>query len=126
MHIKSLTHKKLATTLLALLVLDGYFYGSLNSTKVAPFVLIIGLVILATNIYTLFYGVISLIRLYGIPIKKKKRVSLYATLFLGLLIALQSMGALSAKDFIVMVLLAVVGYGYVSHTGMTKQKEQNL
>lgn len=123
---RSLTHNKLVHSALALFVLDMVFYGSLNTNKVAQFMLIVGLVLLVANLYLLTYGVTSLIRLYGVPIKRKKRASLYISLFLGLLIALQSIGELSSRDTFVILLLAIVGYGYMTYVGMTKQKQQKL
>ncbi|HET8992013.1 MAG TPA: hypothetical protein VFN31_03210 [Candidatus Saccharimonadales bacterium] len=126
MPIRSLTKHKLAQSVLALFLIDFLFFGSINSTKVAPFMLIVGLIVLVMNIYFLVYGVISLIRLYGIAVKRKGRISLYSSIFLGILIALQSIGELSGRDLIVIVMLAVASYAYITYAGTAKQKEQKL
>ena len=126
MQFRSLTHNKPMRSALVLFVLDCFFYGTLNTNKVAQVMLVAGYVLLMANLYVLVYGVTSLIRLYGIELKKRKRLSLYMSLFLGLIIAIQSIGELSAHDVFVMGLLAAFGYGYITYVSMSKQKQTNL
>jgi hypothetical protein len=122
----SLTHNKLVHSALVLFVLDLIFFGSLNTSKVAQLMLVVGYILLVVNLYLVVYGAISLIRLYGVPVKRKKRLSSYASLFLGLIIALQSIGELSGHDVFVILLLAVLSYGYITYVSLAKQKDQKL
>lgn len=112
---------------LVLIVLDIILFGSLNTSRVAQVMLVAGFVLLVANLYMLVYGVTSLIRLYGIPIKRRRRLSIYISLFLGIIIALQSIGELSPRDMLVAVPLALLGYAYISYVGVNnKTNEQNI
>ena len=123
---RSLTDNKLVRYALVLFVLDIIFYGSLNPAKVAQVMLVVGYLLLMANLYLLIYGVTSLIRLYGIKLKNRKRFSLYICLFIGLIIALQSIGELSGHDVFVILLIAGFSYGYITYVGQAKQKQPNL
>jgi hypothetical protein len=61
------------------------------------------------------YSFLGVARLYGLPLKRKKRLSAYIIITFGLIFALQSMGELSAKDILVIIPIAVIGYIYTSY-----------
>jgi hypothetical protein len=52
---------------------------------------------------------------YGLRVKHRKRVSLTATALIAGLVALQSIGQLSAHDLAVVVPLVALGYFYFSY-----------
>ena len=122
MHRIKYIKNRLLQEAIVLFVLDVAFFGNINTNKVAQFVLIIGFVLLVSSLYVAIYGAISLIKLYGVPVRRKKRLSIYAAAFFGLIIALQSMGELSPKDVIVVCMMAVVGYCYINYAKANEQK----
>jgi hypothetical protein len=124
-NIKYIKHK-LVRSAAILMALDVIFFGGLNTSKIAQVALVAGFILVVANIYLLAYGVTSLIRLYGIPINRKKRLSLYVSLFLGLIIAMQSTGELTSRDVLVVVPLALIGYAYIGYLDLTKRNEQKI
>jgi hypothetical protein len=107
-----LTSYKQFWQIISLLVVDGIFFTNSNAGQVAPFILIVGFLLLVFTSYLLLFGAISIMRLYGLPIRHKKRLSVYLTLILGSIIALQSIGELSSRDIIVLLPLVTLGYMY--------------
>ncbi|HEX4773918.1 MAG TPA: hypothetical protein VH234_00145 [Candidatus Saccharimonadales bacterium] len=101
--------------LIIILVLDGLIFGASNSRSVPSFLLMIGFLLLLATFYQLFYGLLSLVRLYGLKFKRPNRLALYFTGTVGLLVALQSIGELSLRDVVVLLLLAGLGYLYSAY-----------
>ena len=95
-----------------LFIIDCLFFGKTNASNVPPILLIIGFMLVVCTSYVLIYGLCGLMKLYGIPIKHKNRLSLFGSLTFGLILALQSVGELSVRDIIVLVPLAFIGYLY--------------
>jgi hypothetical protein len=52
---------------------------------------------------------------YGIHIRNKKSLALYITLITGVVVALQSIGELGARDIWVLLPLALIGYFYSAY-----------
>lgn len=77
---------------------------------------------MALTIYLITYIVLSFIKLYGLPIKRKQRLSWYITGVMSMLVALQSIGELGSKDIIVVLPLAVIGYVYINYSGNNERK----
>ncbi len=100
----------------SLVVADLLFYGNTNEHSVPSYLVIIGFLLLALNIYFVSFVVLSLLRLYGLPIKHKKRLAKYITGAASIIIALQSVGQLSVKDVLVLLPLTILGYVYVNYT----------
>jgi len=106
------THHRHFWQAITLLVLDIAFFTKTNASQVAPIVLIIGFVLLVLTCYELLYGLLSVARLYGLPIRYKQRLALYLSGVAGLILALQSIGELTPRDVLVLLPLATLGYIY--------------
>ena len=83
--------------------------------------LIVGYLLLCATLYYLFDGLLSLGRLYGVPVRHKKRFLRTAILLAGGVIALQSIGQLSPRDILVLAPLSILLYLYVAYARSTRQ-----
>lgn len=101
--------------IIIILVLDGLIFGGSNSRSAPSFLLMAGFLLLLATIYQLFYGLLSMARLYGLKFKRQNRFGLYVTGAVGLLVALQSIGELSPRDVVVLLPLAGLGYLYSAY-----------
>src|SRR5580658_2404636 len=115
------THYRHFWQTLGLLVLDIAFFTKTNASEVAPFVLIVGFVLLVLTCYELLYGLLSVARLYGLPVRYKQRLALYLAGILGLILALQSIGEHTPRDILVVVPLATLGYIYGVYASSRKR-----
>lgn len=95
-----------------LLAVDLIFFTRTDASKVAPIVLIAGFLLLVVTCYIGIYGLLSFARLYGIPFHHKKRLAMFLSGVVGLLVALQSIGELSSRDVLVILPLAALAYAY--------------
>lgn len=96
----------------ALAIVDGAMFGLTNPRSVPPIGLMAGFLLLVVTLYYLFSGLVRLTRLYGVRLKRPRRLALIATGLIAGLVALQSIGELNALDIMVLVPLVVVGYVY--------------
>ena len=119
--LKTIGHKNIGQ-LLTLMLIDIAFFGSTNISRVPSYLVIVGFLLFTYTLYTAIYHLLGIARLYGMPIRRKKRLSLYATGALGLLVALQSIGELSTKDVVLLLPLSLVGYVYLSYFKANEQK----
>lgn len=117
---KILTNKHFRR-LAALLAADGLFFSLTNSTSVPSILIIAGFLLLMATLYQLIYAVMGLLRVYGLPIKQKRRVTAYMTAIIGFLVALQSIGELASKDILVLAPLAAIGYMYNAYAKNTRR-----
>ncbi|HTB48743.1 MAG TPA: hypothetical protein VK712_01530 [Verrucomicrobiae bacterium] len=99
-----------------LLVADGLFFTLTDPERLPSFAWIIGFVLLALTLYVLAYAVLGVGSWYGLPFKRHRRrlAGVLAGLVSGLL-ALQSVGELSARDVLVLLPLALIAYLYSSY-----------
>ncbi len=98
-----------------LLVLDGLVFGMVNP-RTAPGVLLgAGFLLLVATSYCLLRGLLAVPGLYGMPIHHKQRLLRTLTVLSGSLLALQSIGQLSPRDVVVLSLVTVLFYVYVSY-----------
>ena len=74
-----------------------------------------GFIMLCVTLYYLIYGVICASSLYGLTVKRKKTLTLYATISIGVIMALQSSGQLGLHDTVILLPLILVGYFYNSY-----------
>jgi hypothetical protein len=86
-------------------------------------VAILGFVLLVATFYYAIYSLTALSKFYGLPVKRRRPLSIYLTAVLGLIVALQSIGELGPRDVLVILLLAVTGYLYSSYA---KTSSRNL
>ena len=108
----NVTHYRHFWQALGVLILDIAFFTRTNASNVAPFVLIVGFVLSVLTCYVLLYGLLSVARLYGLPVRYKQRLAVYLSGLLGLILALQSIGELTPRDILVLLPLATLGYVY--------------
>lgn len=106
------THYRHFWQALGVLIMDMAFFTKTSASKVAPIVLILGFVLLVLTCYELIYGLLSVARLYGLPVRYKQRLAVYLSGVLGLILALQSIGELTPRDVLVLLPLATLGYIY--------------
>jgi hypothetical protein len=115
------THYRHFWQTLAVVIADAIFFSTINASVVAPVVLIIGFVLLLLTCYVLLYGLLSIARLYGFPVRYKQRLAVYLSGIVGLIMALQSIGELTPRDILVLLPLATLGYVYAIYTTARKR-----
>jgi hypothetical protein len=98
--------------LAAILMADALFFGGSDSKKVASWLLAIGILLVAATFYQLIYCGLACLRLYGLKVKRERRLALLLTGIAGGLLALQSIGELGARDIAVLLPLVAIGYLY--------------
>lgn len=104
---------------------DALVFATTNATKVAAYTVMVGFVALGLTLWAANYGVLSLLALYGVKLKRKRRKALYLSLLLSGLVALQSIGELSAHDLYVLTPMLFIGYGYSTYTKANRQNFQS-
>lgn len=105
---------------ISLLIADMIFFGATDATKVAPYAVIIGFILLTLTCYWAVRGLLALSRLYGLNIKRSRSLSYYLTAVISGLLALQSIGDLGGFDLIVLLPLITVGYIYMTYAKADK------
>lgn len=98
-----------------LLVADLLLFGTTNPSNTLSFMLIVGFVLLSATIYYLLDGLLIFLKLYGLTIRSRKRVLRTASMVICGILALQSMGQLSARDILILGPLTVVAYFYAAY-----------
>jgi len=97
---------------IGLLVADCLVFSLTNARSVPSFMLIVGLILLLMTVYYLVYSLLTFARLYGLSIRRKRRLAGVLTGLMSGLVALQSIGELNSRDVLVLLPLAVIGYAY--------------
>jgi len=101
---------------LGLLVADGIFFTLTNSSRVVSSLLMLGFLLLVISLYYLYSWLLAAAQLYGLPFSShRRRLTLFVTGVSACLLALQSIGELSARDGLVLLPLAVVLYIYLGY-----------
>jgi hypothetical protein len=95
-----------------LLAADAAVFSVTNADNVPSFELIVGFLLLATTFYYLMCSLLTFVRLYGVSIKRKRRLAGALTGMMSGLVALQSIGELNSRDAVVLLPLIVVAYVY--------------
>jgi hypothetical protein len=109
---------------IGLLVLDILFFTTTNTNKDPSWVIIVGFVLVLLSAYIFFYYLLSFLRLYGLPIGRKRRLATYLTFVVGIIVALQSVGELTPKDVLVLVPIALIGYIYTGYAKPNRLKSE--
>jgi hypothetical protein len=107
---------RLSRRLGALITLDALIFGASNAAQAPTWLIMVGFLALSATIYYTVQAVFKGLSLYGISLKRKKTLSLYVTLVMALLMALQSVGELGTHDFVVLLPLALIGYFYNAYS----------
>lgn len=105
-----------------LLAANLLFFGLTDAAKVSSIMLFAGFCLLIGMLYCLIYYSLGLSRFLGLSFlsKHRRRLSLYGTGVLAIIIALQSSGELGVRDVLVVMPLAVLGYLYSSYSKETQ------
>jgi phosphatidylglycerophosphate synthase len=93
-----------------------------NTNQAPSFMIIIGFVLLVISFFYVIYTLLGLAKLYGLNIRRRKRLSSYITALFGSMIALQSIGQLSPRDVAALLPLAIIGYLYSGYIKTSGQK----
>jgi len=104
-----------------LLAADGAMFGLTNARNVSSPFLMVGFLLLVVTFYYLISNLLSLTRLYGLTIKRQRRLALVITGVVSGLVALQSIGELNSLDFVVLLPLVIIGYTYGSYRPAPRQ-----
>lgn len=97
-----------------LIIIDSLFFGLTNPASVASLMLIVGFLLLMLTTYGLVYNFQKILAVYSPWLGRQRKLSVALTAGLGLIIALQSIGQLSARDGLLIPLAVVALYGYFS------------
>lgn len=101
---------------LVLVAADSLFFTTTNPNKVASSVLIVGFVLVALSIYGLLRLALAAATFYGLPLQNRgRRVALLVGISIAIAVALQSLGELTVRDVVVLILLTGLIYVYTSY-----------
>ena len=100
----------------AFLVADALFFSSLNPYSSRSILLFAGFILLAATVYLC----IQLIRralaaVAGREVVPSRRLPLFLTLFVSILLALQSVGQLTVRDSVALVIVGVIVWFYSTY-----------
>lgn len=98
-----------------LLAADGLMFGLTNPHSTSSVGLMAGFLLMVATIYYCVNHLLALTRLYGLKLKRRRRLAAVITGLVSGLIALQSVGGLSSFDMLVLLPLVVIGYVYSSY-----------
>lgn len=115
-HLTSLIKRLHFWRISGLLAVDALLFGVTNPQTTSSFFLIVGFALFCVTFYYVLDAVLMLAKLYGVPVRHKKRLLRTLTVVMGGVVALQSVGQLSSRDLIVLTPLTVVLYLYVTYT----------
>lgn len=97
-----------------LLAADLLLFGTTDPGTVPSYLLIVGFILMSATLYYLLDGLLALARLYGFPIRRRRRVLRALALSLSGVLALQSIGQLSVKDVLILAPLTALAYFYLT------------
>jgi hypothetical protein len=100
----------------AIFIADGLFFSLTKPSTASSLVLIAGFGLLVLTSYLITRFVFGLVSLFVPVIAKQKHIEVVVSAIFGVLVALQSLGQLSLRDFIVVVVFAGFIYLYGSYT----------
>jgi hypothetical protein len=108
-------------SLVALLTLDGLFFGLSDPKNVPSWLLMAGFLLFVGTIYYLVKAILVVLSWYGLPtLRHKQRLAVSLTIVIGIFIALQSLGELGSRDVIVMVPFTWLSYLYFAYNRSSK------
>ncbi len=99
-----------------LLVLDAIFFNLTNPSKVPSALLIIGFGLAALTTYYIVRFLLAILTIYGLPLRDHgRRPAIFIGVVAAIMIALQSLGELTLRDVVVLILLSIITYLYMSY-----------
>lgn len=109
-----LKHPKVGL-LIGLFAIDTIFFSLTNPSTVPSIFLIVGYCLILLTLYWLLRGALAVAGLYSARVGRQRRLVAFLTAGAGLLVGLQSIGQLTLRDVIVVLLLAVILYAYLTY-----------
>lgn len=100
----------------AILIVDGLFFSFTKPVTASSLVLIAGFALLVVTAYLMLRLFFALVGALVPAIARQKHLVLFITAIFGVMAALQSLGQLSIRDFIVVLIFASFIYLYGSYT----------
>lgn len=99
-----------------LLLIDAVFFSTTNPLRLSGLILIVAFVLVGINIYAFLRLGLYVLGVYGlIKSGTGRRLVLLMSINLTIALALQSLGELTARDGLVLLLLSAVAYAYLSY-----------
>ena len=109
-------HNKLLTwQILAIIIIDGLFFGYVNPNKVNSLFLIVGFVLIAITLYLLMKLFLIFFVKLGFKVRNRRKIALFVSLLLSLLLSLQSIGQLTIRDVVIIVPISTLLYIYAAY-----------
>lgn len=109
-------HIKQTAFAVGLMLCDSLFFGLTNPNNVPSWALIVGFALVAASFYALLLVILKMASFYGLAKgANEKRVARLLGVSGGIAIALQSLGELSLRDVVVLLMLTAIAYGYISY-----------
>lgn len=107
---KHASHIRLAVLLAANLIL----FGTTNAATASPGLMVLGFGLILVTAYFVMHWLVGGLKFYGVNLTNRRRrhLATYLTVLVGLLVAMQSIGGVNARDLLVLVPLATLGYVY--------------
>lgn len=106
-----------------LLAADILLFGTTDPKSTLSFMLIVGFLLLSATVYYLLDALLSFTKLYGLPLRHKRRVLRTSTMTVCGLLALQSIGQLSLRDILILGPLTALMYFYVAYSKASRQRQ---
>jgi len=116
-------HRRLIA-ICALIGVDGLFFGFTDPQSVAAWLTIVGFGLMIATLYLALRLLLVVASWYGLQLRRR-RVALVLALVLGGVLALQSIGQLSARDIAVLLPLGLIGYSYVTLSNRVSRNPNN-
>lgn len=121
-HLTRLTKRLHFWRVSGLLAADILLFTATDPKSTLSFMLMVGFLLLSATIYYVLDGILSLTKLYGLPLRHKKRVLRAATMIVCGLLALQSIGQLSLRDILILGPLTALMYFYVAYSKASRRR----
>ncbi|HVW22955.1 MAG TPA: hypothetical protein VHB51_00500 [Candidatus Saccharimonadales bacterium] len=108
---KLLHHRRFWLSL-GLVCLDGLFFSATDPQHITSFFIIGGFLLLGATLYQLVRLLLVGLSWYGLKLKHRRRLAIWSSGAITLVLALQSIGELTNKDMLVILPLLIMLYGY--------------
>lgn len=106
-----------------LLAADMLLFGTTDPRSTLSFMLIVGFLLMSATVYYLLDGVLVFLKLYGLAPRNRRRVLRTATVLICGILALQSIGQLSARDLLILGPMTVLAYFYLAYSKGSVQRQ---
>jgi len=100
---------------IGLVLIDLIYFSDTSATDSKPLIIFTGFILIGLTFYAFINGIMKFLSLYGIKIRQISRFSAFISIFLIIILALQSIGELSIKDVLVLLPITLITYVYSSY-----------